>query len=48
MLKRIAFVLGMVVAVVLILQYQQLDESKKRYLINIARQIPDMPGRYFA
>ena len=48
MLKRIAFVVGVVVSVVLILQFRQMDESKKRYLVNIARQIPDMPGRYFA
>jgi hypothetical protein len=48
MLKRIAFVAGVVVSVVLILRFRQLDDSKKRYLINIARQIPDMPGRYFA
>jgi hypothetical protein len=48
MLKRIAFVVGVIVSVVLILQYRQLDGSRKRYLINIVRQIPDMPGRYFA
>jgi hypothetical protein len=48
MLKRIAFVVGVVVSVVLILQFRQVDESKKRYRIDIARQIPDMPERYFA
>ena len=48
MLRRIAFLAGVVAAVVLVLQYRQMEESKKRYLINIARQIPDVPGRYFA
>ena len=48
MVKRIAFMVGVMAAIVLVLQYRQMDESKKRYLINIARQIPDMPGRYFA
>jgi hypothetical protein len=45
--NRILVVAGLIGALILILQYARLDESKKRYWQNIIRQIPDMPGRYF-
>ena len=28
------------------LWYSQLDEARKRYIQNLVRQIPDLPGRY--
>ena len=29
-------------------QFTQLDESKKRFLIHLAKQAPYLPGRYYA
>ncbi|MEJ5203263.1 MAG: hypothetical protein WHV66_13610 [Anaerolineales bacterium] len=28
------------------LWYSQLDEARKRFVQNLVRQIPDLPGRY--
>ncbi|MDY6795735.1 MAG: hypothetical protein SWK76_10730 [Actinomycetota bacterium] len=28
-------------------QYTQLDESKKRFIIHLAKQVPYLPGRYY-
>lgn len=33
--------------VVLVLKYMGLDESKKRYIKHLARQVPYLPARYF-
>lgn len=29
-------------------QYTQLDESKKRFIVHLAKQAPYLPGRYYA
>ncbi|MDD3717582.1 MAG: hypothetical protein PHP28_02825 [Actinomycetota bacterium] len=29
-------------------KFTQLDESKKRFIIHLAKQAPYLPGRYFA
>ena len=29
-------------------QYTQLDESKKRFIVHLAKQVPYLPGRYYA
>ncbi|MEW6555026.1 MAG: hypothetical protein AB1384_12160 [Actinomycetota bacterium] len=38
--------LGM--AALLALQFAQLDESKKRFIVHLAKQAPYLPGRYYA
>ncbi len=30
------------------IKFTQLDESKKRFLIHLAKQAPYLPGRYYA
>jgi hypothetical protein len=46
--KRIKPFLGLVIAAVLVVQYMQLDESKKRFIKHLAKQAPYLPGRYYA
>ena len=31
-----------------IFRFTQLDESKKRFLVNLLKQAPYLPGRYYA
>ena len=40
------FFLSFLVAMGLVLWYLQLDESRKRFIQNIVRQLPYLPGRY--
>jgi len=48
MFKRfVIFMLGAMLAF-LIFQYLQLDESKKRYVNHLIKQVPYLPARYFA
>ncbi len=35
-------------AAVLTLQFARMDESRKRFLLHMLRQVPYLPGRYFA
>jgi hypothetical protein len=47
-MKRIKPLLGLVIVAVLVMQYMQLDESKKRFIKHLAKQAPYLPGRYYA
>ncbi len=40
------FSIAMLLSLVGLFVYSQLDESHKRYVKNLIRQIPDLPGRY--
>jgi hypothetical protein len=31
-----------------VFKFMQLDESKKRFIIHLAKQAPYLPGRYYA
>jgi hypothetical protein len=35
-------------AALLAFQFTQLDESKKRFIVHLAKQAPYLPGRYYA
>jgi hypothetical protein len=32
----------------LVIKFTQLDESKKRFIVHLAKQAPYLPGRYYA
>jgi hypothetical protein len=34
--------------ILLAIQYTQLDTSKKRFIIHLLKQVPYLPGRYYA
>ena len=36
------------IPVVLAVRYMQMDESKKRFVKHLAKQVPYLPGRYYA
>jgi len=35
-------------AALLAFQFTRLDESKKRFIVHLAKQAPYLPGRYYA
>jgi hypothetical protein len=37
-----------VVTALLAFQFTRLDESKKRFIVHLAKQAPYLPGRYYA
>jgi len=45
---RPSFILGVVLAVVLVMWYTHLEERQKEFVKNLLRQLPDLPGRYMA
>lgn len=45
--KALPFLLA-AAAVLLAFQFAQLDESKRRFILHLARQAPYLPGRYYA
>lgn len=48
-MKRLRwFILGIIFAAILLLIYSRLDESQKRFVKHLAKQVPYMPARYFA
>jgi hypothetical protein len=47
MKKTIWFILGVLLALIVIMGYKRLPESKKRYIAYVAEQIPYLPARYF-
>lgn len=46
--KRLKPLLGLMIIAVLVMQYTRLDESKKRFIKHLAKQLPYLPGRYYA
>ncbi len=45
LLKRL---LPLGVAVAIALQFARMDESRKRFVLHLLKQVPYLPGRYFA
>lgn len=45
--KLMPFMLLALVAA-LAVKFTQLDESKKRFIVHLAKQAPYLPGRYYA
>ncbi|MDI6873439.1 hypothetical protein [Candidatus Solincola sp.] len=45
LLKRL---LPLGIAAALVLQFARLDESRKRFILHLVKQVPYLPGRYFA
>lgn len=44
-LKRL---LPLALAAALALQFARMDESRKRFVMHLVKQVPYLPGRYFA
>jgi hypothetical protein len=40
--------LGVAAIALLALQFTQLDDSKKRFIVHLLKQAPYLPGRYYA
>ena len=40
-------VLALAALIVMTMQYTRLDESKKRFITYLARQVPYLPGRFY-
>jgi hypothetical protein len=45
--KALPFVLVGMLAL-LAFQFTQLDDSKKRFIVHLLKQVPYLPGRYYA
>lgn len=43
---QIVFVLLLLLAVTLLIGYQRLSDSQKRFVQNLVRQLPYLPARY--
>ena len=46
--KKLRLLVMLALMAGLAFQYTQLDESKKRFIIHLAKQVPYLPGRYYA
>ena len=46
--KKLRKVILLAVIAGMAYQYTQLDESKKRFIVHLAKQVPYLPGRYYA
>jgi hypothetical protein len=46
--KKMMPLFALTVFVVMGMQYSRLDESKKRFIKHLAKQVPYLPGRYYA
>lgn len=46
--KKLRLMILLAVFAGLAFQYTQLDESKKRFIVHLAKQVPYLPGRYYA
>ena len=48
LIKKLKPLILLAVVAGLAFKFTQLDESKKRFLIHLAKQAPYLPGRYYA
>ena len=48
MMKKLKPLILLVLVAALAFKFTQLDESKKRFIIHLAKQAPYLPGRYYA
>ncbi len=46
--RRVLPLLLVGIAALLAFQFTQMDESRKRFIIHLAKQAPYLPGRYYA
>jgi len=47
-MKRILPTLALAAAVLLAAGFMRLDGSRKRFVLHLLRQVPYLPGRYYA
>ncbi|MBN2026890.1 MAG: hypothetical protein JW854_09055 [Actinobacteria bacterium] len=47
-IKKIRPLILLALVAGLAFKYTQLDESKKRFIMHLAKQAPYLPGRYYA
>ncbi len=47
-MKKLKPLILLVLVAALAFKFTQLDESKKRFIIHLAKQAPYLPGRYYA
>ncbi len=45
---KLAPLMLMCLAGLLVFQFTRLDESRKRFILHLLKQVPYLPGRYFA
>ncbi|MEW6553922.1 MAG: hypothetical protein AB1384_06520 [Actinomycetota bacterium] len=48
MMKKLRPLILLVLVAALAFKFTQLDESKKRFIVHLAKQAPYLPGRYYA
>jgi hypothetical protein len=48
MMKKLKPLILLVLVAALAFKFTQLDESKKRFIVHLAKQAPYLPGRYYA
>jgi hypothetical protein len=48
MMKKLKPLILLALVAALAFKFTQLDESKKRFIIHLAKQAPYLPGRYYA
>ncbi len=46
--RKAALLILACLAALLALQFTRLDESRKRFILHLLKQVPYLPGRYYA
>jgi hypothetical protein len=47
-MKKLKPLIFLALLAALAIKFTQLDESKKRFIVHLAKQAPYLPGRYYA
>ena len=45
---KVRLFVALIILVAVGMQYTKLDESKQRFIMHLAKQVPYLPGRYYA
>jgi len=45
---KVRLFVALIILVAAGVQYTKLDESKQRFIMHLAKQVPYLPGRYYA
>jgi hypothetical protein len=45
---KVRLLIALIIPIAIGVQYTKLDESKKRFINHLAKQVPYLPGRYYA
>ncbi|MBN2027054.1 MAG: hypothetical protein JW854_09895 [Actinobacteria bacterium] len=45
---KVRLFVALIILVAVGVQYTKLDESKQRFIMHLAKQVPYLPGRYYA